>query len=173
MGRHDEWLDAIVGHLREQEIGGAVVSGGALARPAAVDLPVPEGEDQEVREPDQHAGADQRTGLGDVVVQQVVGECAQGVDVGGADESGQPQRDPPAHGVLVLDLVGGDEEHADQQRCLEARDQPDRADREPCRKQQLERDRGEHRQPGPARTALRRQVVGRDGQAEGRLLGWS
>ena len=54
--------------------------------------------------------------------------------------------------MLVLDLVGRDDEQADQQRGLEARDQPSGADREPCGEQQLSGDCGEHGQlSGPER----------------------
>ena len=45
--------EAVVGHLREQEIGDQVVPARPPSRPAAVDLPVPESEDQDVGEPDQ------------------------------------------------------------------------------------------------------------------------
>ena len=57
-----ERLDAIVVHLREQEVGSAVVPGGAPARPAAIELPVPQAEDQEVGQPDEHARDDQPRG---------------------------------------------------------------------------------------------------------------
>ena len=67
-------LDAVVGRLGEEEVGRSVVAGGAPAGAAAVELPVPESEDQEVSEPDQHPGDDQLAAVDDVVVQQVVGE---------------------------------------------------------------------------------------------------
>ncbi len=34
-----------------------------------------------------------------------MGQRAEREDVGGADERGQPERDPPAQGMLVLELM--------------------------------------------------------------------
>ena len=105
-GRQSQGLDPVVGHLRKQEIGGPVMPGGAPAGAAAVDLPVPQGEDQEVGQPDQHARDDQLTAVGDFVVQQEVGELDEREHVGGAHESGQRDGDSPAAGVLVFELAG-------------------------------------------------------------------
>ena len=52
-------LDRVVGHLREEEVGWVVAAGGASAGAAAIELPVPEREDQHVGQPDEHAGDDQ------------------------------------------------------------------------------------------------------------------
>src|ERR1019366_6566002 len=65
-------LDAVIRHLREQEVRGAVRPGGAPAGTAPVELPIPQGEDQEVGEPDQDAGDDQLLSFGDLVVKEVV-----------------------------------------------------------------------------------------------------
>ena len=115
-----ERLDAVVGHLREQEVGRAVVPRRAPAGAAAVDLPVPQGEDQEVGQPDQHARDDQLAPVGDVVVQQEVRQRDQREDVGGAHERGQRERDAPAALVLVLELARGGHRQADQQHASSA-----------------------------------------------------
>ncbi len=75
------WMDSVVGHLREEEVGAAVGALGATAGPAAVELPVPDSEDQEVREPDDDAGADQVRSVAYVVPQQVVGQRTERDDV--------------------------------------------------------------------------------------------
>ncbi len=138
-------LDAIVGHLREQEVGGAVVPSGATAGAAAVDLPVPQREDQEVRQPDQHPRDDQLVALGDVVVQQPAAELDEREDVGGAHKCGQRDRGAPACRVLVLELARRGHRQADQQHALERRHQPCRADRQALGEADLQADRDQHR----------------------------
>ena len=58
-GRQYARLDAVVAHLREEEVRRPDPGRRRGARAAAVDLPVPQREDQEVGQPDQHAGGDQ------------------------------------------------------------------------------------------------------------------
>ena len=82
-------VDAVVAHLREEEVGPAVVARRAFARSAAVDLPVPEREDHEVRQPDEHARDDQLAAIRGLVVQQVFAERHERVDVRGAHEPDQ------------------------------------------------------------------------------------
>src|SRR5947209_3980394 len=52
-------LDAVIRHLGEQEVRRLVASGRALAGAAAIQLPVPQREDEEVRQPDEHPRDDQ------------------------------------------------------------------------------------------------------------------
>jgi len=110
--------------LREQEVRLSVVARRASAGAAAVHLPVPQREDQQVRQPDQHAGDDQAATVGDVMVQQVVRQRAEREDVRGADERRQRERDAPPPRMLVLDHVWRDDDQAEEQHALERGHEP-------------------------------------------------
>ena len=109
------------------------MAGGALAGTAAIELPVPEGEDQEVGEPDQHARDEQLARMVGVVVQQEVRERAQREDVCARYERDHPERERPPPRVLALELVWRGQEQAHQQRTLQRRQQPRWPHREPLR----------------------------------------
>ena len=134
---------------------------------AAVDLPVPQAEDQEVGQPDEHARDDQLAAVGDVVVQQEVRERDR------ARRRWRRSRTPsararPAGAPGARARAGG---------AWPGTGRPAARPRAPgsatmgptvsrCGQPQLQADRREHRQPGPARTTRRPPAAGRDGRAE-------
>ena len=102
-------LDAVVAHLREQE-----VRAPGRARPRACPGrrgPSPSTTARRSGSWSARSACPRRSAGGRlpiwVAVQQEVGERAQRVDVGSGDECRQPERDPPAARVLVLELDCG------------------------------------------------------------------
>ena len=159
-------LDAVVGHLREQEVGRPVVPGRAPARAAAVDLPVPQREDQEVRQPDQHAGDDQLAAVGDVVVQQEVVSSTSEKMLAALTNAVSAIASAPAAACARARAGAAWRRQARSAARLERREQPRRAHRQARGQHELQRDRRAAPSAGPARrTRRRRRRVGPPGRA--------